>query len=207
VRYWLAPGLFAVLLLLFLLGWVGLPETSAVALLALGFLVYVGATYRALGQRRRARPDVTLDFWRVGFLAILGTVLGGLVGLPATTLGVLLLLGVAVSIPVGMLYKIVPFLAWFHLQQAQIQTGRLAVRVPHTGLLLPARRARWQWVLHLGALGVLLVGPPLAGDWGVRFGGPLLVFAALLLLANLGQTFLKYHKVRADLAAPQPEIR
>ncbi len=206
LRRWLAPTLFLALILTSLAVLLGAPAALAAGLLAAGFLAYVGSTHWSLLERRRARADVTLDFWRLGFLAILVAVPGALLGLPTMSLGVLLLLGVMVGIPTGMLYKIVPFLAWFHLQQAQIQTRRLAVRVPHTGLLLPARRARWQWALHLGALGVLLIGP-LAGDLGVRFGGGLLVLAALLLEANLGQTFLKYLRVRAKLAAPPVEGR
>lgn len=203
VRHWLAPGLFAALILTSLAVLLGAPSGLAGILLAVGFLVYLGTTYWSLRQRRRARSDVTLDFWHLGFLAILGAALGWPLGLPATALGVLLLVGVMVGIPTGMLYKIVPFLAWFHLQQAQIQTGRLAVRVPHTGLLLSPRWVRWQWALHLAAFGVLLVGP-LAGDLGVRAGGALMVLAALLLVANLGRTSLKYQRVRAELAAPQP---
>lgn len=206
VRRWLGPGLFFTLVLTTLAGLVGMPITATALLLAVGYLVYVVATLRVLGRRQRLRSDVTLDYWRLGLVVIPVTVLGGIVGLPFNVLGVLVLLGVVVSIPIGMLYKIVPFLAWFHLQQAQIQTRRLAVRVPHTGLLLTGRWAKGQWVLHLCALGVLLMAP-LAGDTAVRAGGVLLVLAALLLGITLGQVFLKYLRVRAELWRPLAEAR
>jgi hypothetical protein len=81
----------------------------------------------ALQQRRRRRlPDVTLDFWRVGMGSLLGASLvwGVRVAWPGPgpesmdiLIGVLAIFGFAGSVISGMLYKIMPFLAWFHLRR------------------------------------------------------------------------------------------
>jgi hypothetical protein len=200
VRRFLAPGQIGGLALVVAAQIGGLAADWGGGLLAGGFLVYVGVTYWTLGKRKRSRPDVTLDYWRVGLLALVAAILSGYLGLPATVVGVLLILGALVGIATGMLYKIVPFLAWFHLQQAQIQGQRMAVRVPHTGLLLSARWARAQWALQMAALAVLL-GAPLGGGPALRAGGALLVLAAALLGWNLVRTLGQYRLVRAALSA------
>ena len=67
-------------------------------------------------------------------------------------LGILLIFGFAVAVINGMLYKIVPFLAWFHLQ-AQL-LGR--AKVPTMKQLLPEVRIRRQFWAYLAALLTLL---------------------------------------------------
>jgi hypothetical protein len=75
-------------------------------------------------------------------------------------LGILLIVGFAGAVINGMLYKIVPFLAWFHLQAHLL--GR--AKVPHMKLLLPDAPVRRQGRAYLAALLLLLaatVYPPL----------------------------------------------
>ena len=74
-------------------------------------------------------------------------------------LGVLFIGGFAVSVVNGMLYKIVPFLAWFHLQ-AQLQAR--AGSIPTMKDMIAERWTRWQFRLHLAACGLLAVGLALA---------------------------------------------
>ena len=67
-------------------------------------------------------------------------------------LGILLIFGFAVAVINGMLCKIVPFLAWFHLQ-AQL-LGR--ARIPNMKHLLPDAAIRRQGWAYLAAFLLLL---------------------------------------------------
>lgn len=200
LRRWLGPAVFGLLILSSAQTIIGAGSGWALALAAAGLLVYLGVTLQVLRQRKRLRSDVTLDFWRVGLAAALGAVVAWAAGAPAQLTGVLLLMGVGVSIAVGMLYKIVPFLAWFHLQQRQLRSGRMTVRVPHTGLLMPSRWMRRQWIFQTAALAALVVAP-VGGDPVVRLGGLLLLAAALLLGWNLGRAMWTYVRVESELGS------
>jgi hypothetical protein len=105
---------------------------------------------RLLGQRRRKIGDPTLSYWRVSMASLAVTALLWLSSrliptwaqAPQTDLllGILLIFGFAVAVINGMLCKIVPFLAWFHLQ-AQL-LGR--ARIPNMKQLLPDAAIRRQ---------------------------------------------------------------
>jgi hypothetical protein len=142
------------------------------------------ATLRIQSRRRRKVPDVTLDFWRLGMASLILSALLCLLlaGLPASwqapaqiSLGLLFLLGCAASVVSGMLYKIVPFLAWFHLKT---QTGAKVGSIPNMKEMIPDKLARLHLRLHLAMLIVLLPAPFLPAP-AARFAAT----AGLLLLA------------------------
>lgn len=93
--------------------------------LAGSFAVFAVTTLYLQLKRRRRIPDVTLQFWRVGMASLLAGVTLWVAGqfMPSLNasavypllLGMLFIIGFAVSMITGMLYKIVPFLVWFHL--------------------------------------------------------------------------------------------
>lgn len=159
------------------------PKDVAVLLLAVCLLAFGLATLYLQHRRRRRVADVTLDYWRVGMASLVGAALLGLLGaqrLPAV-LGVLFLYGFAVSVMSGMLYKILPFLAWFHLQ-SQLQAP--AGSIPNMKAFLPEARARRQFVVHVATLGLLLLSALLPGPWHYAAGAGVCI-SALLLAANL----------------------
>jgi len=132
---------------------------AADAGLAVSVALFAVTTLFLQRRRRRRQMDATLLFWRVGMVALLlaaavwveGRVFPGWRGQPLL-LGILMLAGFALATINGMLYKIVPFLAWFHLSSAL--GGRR--RVPNMKELLPEARARGQFRVYLGSLGLLL---------------------------------------------------
>lgn len=94
----------------------------AVVLAAL-FSAYAVVTLRLLARRRRARSDASFRLWQFGLAMLILAALAGLwpfaalPGLPETLPATLFLTGFALSIILAMLMKIMPFLAWLHLQQ------------------------------------------------------------------------------------------
>ncbi|HWR76724.1 MAG TPA: hypothetical protein VN283_05900 [Thiobacillus sp.] len=188
---WLAGALF-VLLLLHAAALLLLPAAAPIvdAGLAGAILAFAVATLRLQARRRRELPDVTLDYWRLGMASLIACVAVWLAAQlwPAWAgsdaypllLGVLFIGGFAVSVASGMLYKIVPFLAWFHLQ-AQLQAR--AGSIPTMKEMIAERWTRWQFRLHLAACG-LLIGATLWPQLAIA-AGSVLTLSALLLWLNL----------------------
>ncbi|MCP5196202.1 MAG: hypothetical protein H6974_05385 [Gammaproteobacteria bacterium] len=130
--------------------------------LAVGLSLFAVGTLMLLGRRQRKIGDPTLSYWRVSMVSLLvGAVLALLMRfVPAWAtaprmellMGVALIFGFAVMVINGMLYKIVPFLAWFHLQAQLLGRGR----PPNMKMLLPEARICRQFWASLSALWLLL---------------------------------------------------
>lgn len=188
---WLAGALFALLVLhaaapLFAPVVGTLIETG----LAVGIVAFALATLRLQSRRRRKLPDVTLNFWRLGMASLIACVFVWLMAQlwPAWAnsnaypmlLGVLFVGGFAVSVVNGMLYKIVPFLAWFHLQ-AQFRAR--AGNIPTMKDMIAERAMRGQFRVHLIAC-LLIVAATLWPQLAIT-AGISLALSALLLWVNL----------------------
>ena len=173
--------------------------------LAAGMLLFAVATLRLQWQRRRKLPDITLDYWRFGMVGLIaGVVVWFIAQLsPAWAasdaypllLGVLFIGGFAVSVVSGMLYKIVPFLAWFHLQaQRQARAGS----IPTMKEMIAERWLRNQFRLHLASC-ALLIG---AVQWPqlAAVAGSTLALSALLQWINLLSAALRFFRYGGRLS-------
>ncbi len=185
-------------------GLVGLFVTMAIgsawklawALVIVGGLGLYGVELGAIVRARRRRVldwGVRYFLTAVGLLAPL-SVLGIVLcwpGLPATLLttqletvyGFLALIGVVAFAILGFLYKIVPFLVWYHRYSRLV--GR--ARVPNLAdLYSPRLQAASYWLL-VGGLLTASVSSALAHARGVQVGCGLLLAAFLVFAVNLGQ--------------------
>ena len=140
--------------------------------------LFAVATLWLQSRRRRRQADTTFVFWRGAMLALLGLAASWLVfeALPQLGshpraplwLGVLALPGVFLSVIMGMLYKIMPFLNWLHLQRQ----GGISMPPPNMKQMIPERAMHGQMRLHFAALGLLLAAvlwPALALPAGLAF--------------------------------------
>lgn len=176
---------------------------DGVLLAALAALLVFAVTTLWLQQRRRRRlPDVTLAFWRVAMASLIVALL--LIPLPghhALLIGVLLLIGFAMSAVNGMLYKIVPFLIWLHLNNRLQQNGRWQGAVPNMKQIIAEAALRRHYRLHLLVVGLAL----LAVLWPMvplgRAAGAALASSALLLGWNLLQGVGVYRRVLRNAGA------
>ncbi|WP_373506599.1 hypothetical protein [Thiocapsa sp.] len=164
--------------------------------IALGFVGFALLTLRLISRRERPRLDPTLLHWWAAMLSLWGAALAWAFAAPPTLIGVLLLVGVGVGLPAGMLFKILPFLTWFHLQHRQLGSGRFDLRIPHMGSLLSMQWARVQFGLHLLALALLagsLWVPMLARPAGIALALSSLVL--LFLLIGVARTYRRFAAV------------
>jgi hypothetical protein len=167
----LPAGLFAVLCLWTLQLAAG-PDTApawrpgvalAGVLLAAAYAV---ATLALQSRRRRRRVDVTFNLWRGAMLSLLVFAVSWMAFAAVPRLGedpraplwlgVLALPGVFLSVISGMLYKIMPFLNWLHLQQH----GGIGRALPNMKQMIPEASMRGQMRLHFAALALLLAAVP-----------------------------------------------
>ena len=161
---WFGPWL-----LVFLLAWSSrlfLDHSPWSLVLALPLLLilaaYAGLTLWLQYTRRRKIHDATSLYFGVAMQSMLAFAISGTAFIlwPASGadprsmvwLGVLAFVGVFVSAVSGMMYKIVPFLNWLHLQRL----GAPMSAVPNMKKMIPAEAMTGQLRLHVLALLLLL---------------------------------------------------
>lgn len=206
--WWFPVALLALLLLWSVALVVSLPWLIRFCQLiaAVAGIAFAGLTLRLQGKRRRARPDATYRYWQVGLVfSIFALFLLATVALwpPAAEIegwtlffGVTLLAGGFVPFIVGMIYKIVPFLAWLHLQSC----GQARVPAPAMNKILSDAEANRQWQAYVAALG-LLVAAVFFPRWLAVPAGLAFALANGWLWWNLWSAFRRYSRFRADILA------
>lgn len=164
---------------------------------AAGFAWFGLVTIALIYRRKRPQWEATTWFWYLSLSSLLAAIalwalaqwypaLANASAYPLA-LGILILVGFAYSLVNGMLYKIVPFLIWYHLQEAMAPHR---MKAPNVRQIIDDRVARLQFLAQALALVLLLaatVYPTLARAAGVVFGA-----AALLLLWLLARAALRY---------------
>ena len=196
-----------------LVGWEGLASVLSVG------VVLVAATFALITlhlQRLSRRPklDAVQLLWRVAMLSALAACGLWLAARVSPTLaqwpgwpllfGTLLLFGGFMSVIVGMLYKIVPFLIWLHLQNL----GRGRLMAPNIKKVLDEKQMDRQMAAHFVAFGLLM----LAVVWPVWFvypAGLALIVANVWLLRNLLSAVQVYRRHLAKIKAlpAEPDSR
>ena len=172
-----------------------------------GFLLYGWELFAILRARNRRVLDWGMKYFltAIGLLIPLSILALALTwsGLPANAvtmqlesvyglLGMFGLLGLAI---LGMLYKIVPFLVWFHSYSRHI--GRAKVPALADMYSVPLQIAGY-WSF-LAGLAILCVATALSNEAGIRWGGGLLALSLAIFAVNLGK--ILSHFVRPKIEA------
>lgn len=118
------------------------------SLLSILVLIYSFETFKRFSSRKRILLDTTILYWKTSMIFFsLGSILYFIIQywFTDTKLEVVaaVFMGIGfLSIITGMIYKIIPFLTWFHLTALKIK------KVPTMRELLPDRFTRLQYYLH-----------------------------------------------------------
>ncbi|HEX7641584.1 MAG TPA: permease [Burkholderiaceae bacterium] len=130
--------------------------------LAAIFLAFAAISLRLLMRRKRPTPNVGTRYWRLAFACLLAATALQASGMAKgeggrdCLLGVMYLAGFALSAVYGMLFRIVPFLAWYHLQ-SNLRRGDEPL--PSVRDMLSEVAAVRQFHLHLAATIALALTP------------------------------------------------
>ncbi|WP_407280537.1 hypothetical protein U5817_09265 [Aromatoleum evansii] len=196
-RFW-AMGTGAVLLMwsATVYGELGSAEFALSAVLAVLCATFAVSTLNLQRQSRRTVPDMTTRAFQMG----MGSFIAGLTCVLAAhqsehqvwplLAGILILHGGFVSVIVGMLYKIIPFLAWLHLTQ---DVGK----APNMKKLQPDTPIRRHLALHAAALAALVVAALVGNEWLIRLAGLLIVGEFVFLFANILKVLGNYRRAHA----------
>ncbi len=175
-----------------LLGSIGF-EMSTFAIgfaLAIAAAVFAGVTLSLQRRSKRARFDTNQHCWRVAMTSVLAAIVlwaaSGVFPVVAewpgwpVLCGVLMMYGGFVSVITGMLYKIVPFLAWLHLQNR----GQGLLLAPNMKKIIDEQAMHRQMLAHFTAVALLV----LAVFWPERvswLAGVAIVVSQFWLALNL----------------------
>lgn len=172
--------------------------------LALLGLAFALLTLRLQLKRRRARADATYRYWQLGLGAsifALLMLLTAAIWSPAAEIdgwtlffGIALVAGGFIPFIVGMLYKIVPFLAWLHLQNH----GQAKVPAPNMNKILSDVEMQRQAKSYALAFGLLLAAV-FFPDWLSRPAGLAFAVANGWLGFNLIAAVRRYRRHRAEM--------
>lgn len=183
-------------------------QWSAGALLAgatvLQVLAFAALTLHVQRRSKRASFDTTQILWRVAMLCTVAACILCYAGLAVPALdnrlewlcGILALVGGFMSVTIGMLYKIVPFLVWLHLQN--LGGGR--VLAPSMHKVIAARQIERQAQSHFLSLALLLTAV-FWPEWLAFPAGLAIVLANAWLLRNLLAAGAFYRRHRLQIAA------
>jgi len=172
------------------------------ALLAAAFLAYAGTTLKLLRGRKRPEPDTTTQFWRTGLWSLAACIPVWLYQQATGTdlsllLGMLFIVGFAWSVVNGMLYKIIPFLVWFHCQRG-LQTA--LPFIPKVRHIIEDKDARLQFRAHLTAL-CLLAAACFLPEELARIAALALAASALWLLVLMLDALRQLVRTKAQIRA------
>jgi len=156
-RY-LVSTIFILLVVKTILLFTNLNSSIINILLATLFIIYAGITLHRLSKRKRPTSDATVWFWRLGMGLLMLSMLNYLTVLSAPIyLGIvenlstsiffdisyISFIGFALSIVFAMIYKIVPFLVWFHL------SNQGYIEAPMMHEVIHPKKAKIHFKIHI----------------------------------------------------------
>ena len=167
-------------------------ETSITGVMFLLCLIAVGILVIMI-QRKRSIIDSTMLFIWTGIGCLLLAAAIWIVSERDVVVGILLLIGVGLTIPIGIIYRVLPFLCWYHLQAVVLKKRALNAQLPSMKHFIPERSARRHYFIHTSAIILLLAGDfiaqPLPVLAGIVFTG-----SAIYLASNIAKAYFAYQR-------------
>ncbi len=210
VTRWLAPA--HIISLVLWSCWVIAPESLLTKLGGLAAAItisfFAATTLWLQSRRKKKTADIAVWFWRSGTITILIATSIWLYAQYFTDiaqhpgyqmlLGVLVILGFAVGLINGMLYKIIPFLIWLHLSIKVTELKLSRRMIPNIKKIIPDDMAKAQFWFHLTAL-LMLVTAVYLPNWFLLPAAIIFAISNALLLRNLLKAIQLYSKTEAEI--------
>ncbi len=170
--------------------------------LALCVLLFAAASVYILKNRKRARSDISITLWYFSMsnaaIAALLFAVDAFVDVDLSFfVAFFALFGGVYALINAMLYKIVPFLTWFHLSSSMVFDAEMSQ-------VIPKKRMQLQTYFYYGAYIAFALG--VFSRYFVVTGALLFFFSSLIFLGNMisGYRYYKeYIKKKVDFEMPQ----
>jgi len=186
----LVPGVFLLLVIFTLVS--GIPQAGSIigklipALISLLTSAFACVTLVLIKRRSRKLPDYSLYFWVAGLISLfLASVMFLLylffnLELLLMLSGAVYIFGFVLSLVTGMIYKIVPFLSWFHLSTRGI------MEIPTMKELIKDRFIYYHFISYCIFLLFLVLALAFKDGFPfIRVAGMFLLISGVLLSGNL----------------------
>ncbi len=156
-KQWFFVALFICLIVVSILFFLNYSAYIIYFIISALMVLFAVLSGRLLMQRKKRLADASLYYWLTGLVSLVVSVLlfnyeimfhGNL----NVYVGVVFFCGFVVSIINGMLFKIVPFLVWLHLNKKLAFTEKGLSSVPTMNEVISRKKMLYQYILHMCAL-------------------------------------------------------
>jgi len=153
---YLTTILFTLLVVKSILLFLGIEAQAVTILFTLLLILYAITTLKRLSSKKRPTSDATVWFWNIGMLLFIVsmtiTFLDSTLGTDnhLKEISYISFIGFTLSIVFAMIYKIVPFLVWFHLSNQGYMEAPMMHDVIHP------KKAKIHFRIHLATVGSFL---------------------------------------------------
>ena len=162
--------------------------------LIISILVIVFAYYgiNSLNNRRRPVFDVTLWYWKLSFYSlIISQILFIFFEEQYVLISLIFILGFLYSLLQGMIYKIIPFLSWFHLSS----NGHFMI--PNLQEYIDADTIKIQFFIYIASI-FFFVLSVFFNQLFLYIASAIFLVSNLIFISNLISAILKYRKIIGD---------
>ena len=159
-------------------------------ILAVLFILFSVYGLNSLNHRRRPVFDVTLWFWKFSLYMFIISMLNWLF-IPQDsmfTIAIIFAFGFLYSLLQGMMYKIIPFLAWFHLSSS----GHMMI--PTMREMISEELIKVQFFIYVSSLFFFVIAGFLSNIF-LYIGALLFIVSNILLLINCIGAVRKYNEI------------
>ena len=142
----------------------------------------------SLQNRKRAVLDVTLWYWKLSLSSLVISMVLLLIELPISTIAIIISFGFLYALLQGMMYKIVPFLSWFHL------SSKGHFNIPNLREYIDAYNIKLQFIIYVSSIVCFLLAT-IFNQLFLYMGAVLFIVSNILLMANLVTATKSYHRI------------
>ncbi|MCU7883232.1 MAG: hypothetical protein KZQ82_03445 [Candidatus Thiodiazotropha sp. (ex Lucinoma annulata)] len=194
LKQWLLPVIFLCLIIFTISRYFSNEFLkNSLLLIVLAFFVIGLSVLINIYNRKRLIVDTTLLYIWTGIASLLIAAVVWLSAGSDLIIGGLLLGGVCMTIPIGIIYKVIPFLCWFHLQALQIKKRKLDYSAPSMKHFIQEKHAKYQYFFHLSALCLFFVALLISSKLMILVG-VLFTCSSLYLFKNILYAYIAYHE-------------
>jgi len=156
------------------------------------FIIFSLYGIKSLNNRKRPVFDVTLWYWKLSFYSLIASMavwlFPSIINYHSSLIAILFAFGFLYSLLQGMVYKIIPFLSWFHLSSKGYFT------IPTLRDFIKEKNIKIQFFIYNSSLVFMLLAT-LVEEKFIYIGSALFIVSNLLFLFNMITGIKKYNEI------------
>ncbi len=166
----------------------GLDWEASRIILALVAIIFGYFGLVSLNNRKRPVFDVTLWYWKLSFYSLILSMLLFIIEIDYVLVSIIFIFGFLYALLQGMMYKIIPFLSWFHL------SAKGHFMIPNLREYIDASMIKLQFHIYISSL-LFFILATLFNQLFLYIAATLFAVSNILLLINLFTSLRKYNAI------------